>query len=109
MKQLTLVLYLRIPRCLDDVMLESGIDSLMKSVNSVEQIWERVKLGSKFPFVLKVRISDNSSVLGHFVIVDLLNTRFVANKSQLLDGYTFHESCMRLRKYICIMRSRCAL
>ncbi|KAI9288138.1 hypothetical protein BC943DRAFT_184708 [Umbelopsis sp. AD052] len=87
-------------RIKNEVILESGIDSLMKTVNSVEQIWERVKLGSKFPFVLKVRISDHSSILGHFVIVDLLNTRFVANKSQLLDGYTFHDSCMRLRETV---------
>ncbi|KAI8581522.1 hypothetical protein K450DRAFT_231719 [Umbelopsis ramanniana AG] len=87
-------------RIKNEVILESGIDSLMKTVNSVEQIWERVKLGSKFPFVLKVRISDNSSILGHFVIVDLLNTRFMANKSQLLDGYTFHDSCMRLRETV---------
>ncbi|GAB5586590.1 hypothetical protein Unana1_01490 [Umbelopsis nana] len=87
-------------RIRNETILQNGIDSLMKSVNCVEQIWERLKLGSKFPFILKVRVSDTASFLGSFVIVDLLNTRFVANTVQTQNGYTFHDSCKRLNETV---------
>jgi hypothetical protein len=75
----------------------------MKPAANVDQIWEKVKLGSKFPFVLKVRLSDNTRFLGNFVIADLLTTRFVAASTRIKDGYAFNESCSRLSKSLCKM------
>ncbi|KAM3583799.1 hypothetical protein VKS41_003770 [Umbelopsis sp. WA50703] len=87
-------------RIKNDIILEDGIDTLMKPAANVDQIWEKVKLGSKFPFVLKVRLSDNTRFLGNFVIADLLTTRFVAASTRIKDGYAFNESCSRLRETV---------
>ncbi|KAG2178136.1 hypothetical protein INT43_003389 [Umbelopsis isabellina] len=87
-------------RLKNDIILDNGIDTVIKPVDNVDLIWDRVKLGSKFPFVLKVRLSDNARFLGNFVITDLLTTRFVASSTRTKDGYAFHESCSRLRETV---------
>ncbi|PHZ08925.1 uncharacterized protein RHIMIDRAFT_67816 [Rhizopus microsporus ATCC 52813] len=56
---------------------EAGLDSFMKEVSSIDDIWKKVKTGCKLPFVLKILLHDKVTKRhGHLLIIDLLHPKF---------------------------------
>ncbi|KAL1927418.1 hypothetical protein VTP01DRAFT_3655 [Rhizomucor pusillus] len=53
-------------------LLEHGIDSLMKAAKNIEAIWDKTKAGCKYPFTLKIRLTDGDGYAGSLILADLL-------------------------------------
>ncbi|KAJ8653622.1 hypothetical protein O0I10_010772 [Lichtheimia ornata] len=51
---------------------EHGLDTIMRRVNNANDIWKNTKEGSRVPFVLRLRLSDDRHFLGTLTIIDLL-------------------------------------
>lgn len=51
---------------------ENGLDTIMRRVNNANDIWKNIKEGSRVPFVLRLRLSDDRHFLGTLTIIDLL-------------------------------------
>jgi hypothetical protein len=62
---------------LDNTFFEKGLDFFMRTVDSVEYIQNKVKRGSKLPFVLTIRLTNlTNNTQGNLQIVDLLRPPF---------------------------------
>ncbi|KAI8978015.1 hypothetical protein BDB01DRAFT_800413 [Pilobolus umbonatus] len=58
--------------------LKAGLDHFMKRA-SLRVIMDKVKKGSKYPFILKIRlINEQTGLQGNLFIIDLLHPRFTA-------------------------------
>lgn len=72
---------------------EGGIDSFMKGVSSIDDIWKKVQTGSKLPFILKIMLYDQTTKRrGNLFIIDLLHPKFFAHTSS-----SIHYSFISLR------------
>lgn len=75
---------------------EAGLDSFMKEVSSIDDIWKKVKTGCKLPFVLKILLHDKVTKRhGHLLIIDLLHPKFFTDITSKI-----HYSFISLRKWI---------
>ncbi|CEP19494.1 hypothetical protein [Parasitella parasitica] len=64
--------------CTSSSLIEKGLDHWMKSVNSIDEIWNLVSKGSKIPSVLKINILDiSTNRFGSFFLFDLLEPKFI--------------------------------
>ncbi|CEG83939.1 hypothetical protein RMATCC62417_17803 [Rhizopus microsporus] len=81
---------------------EAGLDSFMKEVSSIDDIWKKVKTGCKLPFVLKILLHDKVTKRhGHLLIIDLLHPKFFTDITSKI-----HYSFISLRNVIDTITTR---
>lgn len=44
----------------------------MKAAKNIEAIWDKTKAGCKYPFTLKIRLTDGDGYAGSLILADLL-------------------------------------
>lgn len=79
---------------------EKGLDTIMRRVNNGNDIWRITREGSRMPFVLKIRLSDDHHFLGTLTIIDLL---FPWSQSSTIDDQDF--AFQELGKHLSIILS----
>lgn len=72
----------------------------MKRAKQIDSIWDKVKAGSSIPFVLHMRLTDESLFLGNLVVADLLEPEFcepaIAKPGcSIFDSFTLLSKCYR--------------
>ncbi|KAI8384767.1 uncharacterized protein BYT42DRAFT_273710 [Radiomyces spectabilis] len=67
----------------------------MKRARDIETIWKRIKLGCKYPYILKIRLTDDSQLLGTLALVDLLEPRFTAPPMTTMPSFYYSFSNFR--------------
>lgn len=71
---------------------------MLKKVDDINHVWNKIKKGSRLPFLLHFKITDSITMKqGHLQIVDLLQPPFAPPDTP--DKYTLHNSFSQLGNY----------
>lgn len=85
---------------IDSDILNNGVDSLMTKTQRIADIWRLIKIGSIYPFVLKIRITLKERRRQHsFTIVDLKHPRFLSITPKIESSPNIYYSFAKLRKH----------
>lgn len=85
---------------IDSDILNNGVDSLMTKTQRIADIWRLIKIGSIYPFVLKIRITLKERKRQHsFTIVDLKHPRFLSITPKIESPPNIYYSFAKLRKH----------
>ncbi|CEG63834.1 hypothetical protein RMATCC62417_00913 [Rhizopus microsporus] len=86
--------------------LNNGVDSLMTKTQRIADIWRLIKIGSIYPFVLKIRITLKERRRQHsFTIVDLKHPRFLSITPKIESSPNIYYSFAKLRDSIDLIAS----
>ncbi|KAI9030905.1 hypothetical protein CLU79DRAFT_361196 [Phycomyces nitens] len=80
--------------------LENGMDPMLTRIQDMDEMWDEVKKGSKFPFIVKLRLTDDQSFMGTLVLADLLHPNFLPSVNLGSPRYGFHYSFSKLKDLV---------
>ncbi|KAL0073047.1 hypothetical protein F4703DRAFT_1495696 [Phycomyces blakesleeanus] len=83
--------------------LEDGLDHMLIRIQDTDEMWNEVKKGSKFPFVVKLRLTDDESFMGNIVLADLMQPNFLGTVNQISPRYSFHYSFSKLKDLVSVV------